>query len=70
MYGQNCMEARDEGVKVMHGNRGVYHNEKQPAFKAVYEAIRDYGFQEDYTKFIIQVTDVCKTERLHKPSSR
>lgn len=52
------MEARDEGVKVMHGNRGVYHNEKQPAFKAVYEAIRDYGYQRNLTEFLVEVKHV------------
>lgn len=47
MYSQNCMEDHDIGVKVMHGNRGVYHKENQPAFKVVYEAIRDYRFQDN-----------------------
>ena len=41
MYGSNCREAEREGVSVLHGNRGVYHDEKQPTFKALYEAIRD-----------------------------
>ena len=41
MYGSNCRAAEREGVSVLHGNRGVYHDEKQPTFKALYEAIRD-----------------------------
>uniref|UniRef100_A0A4W3HI73 UDP-D-xylose:beta-D-glucoside alpha-1,3-D-xylosyltransferase n=1 Tax=Callorhinchus milii TaxID=7868 RepID=A0A4W3HI73_CALMI len=41
MYGSNCRGAEDQGVSVLHGNRGVYHDNKQPAFKAVYEALRD-----------------------------
>lgn len=41
MYGSNCKEAELEGVSVLHGNRGVYHDDKQPTFKALYEAIRD-----------------------------
>lgn len=41
MYGSNCRGAELEGVSVLHGNRGVYHDDKQPTFKAVYEAIRD-----------------------------
>lgn len=41
MYGSNCKGAEREGVSVLHGNRGVYHDEKQPTFKALYEAIRD-----------------------------
>lgn len=41
MYGSNCKGAELEGVSVLHGNRGVYHDDKQPTFKALYEAIRD-----------------------------
>lgn len=41
MYGSNCREAEREGVSVLHGNRGVYHDDKQPTFRALYEAIRD-----------------------------
>lgn len=40
IYGSNCMSAEEEGIYILHGNRGVYHDHKQPAFKAVYEAIR------------------------------
>ncbi|KAF4024058.1 hypothetical protein G4228_015714, partial [Cervus hanglu yarkandensis] len=47
MYGSNCREAEREGVSVLHGNRGVYHDEKQPTFKALYEAIRDFPFQDN-----------------------
>ncbi|XP_029773750.1 glucoside xylosyltransferase 2 [Suricata suricatta] len=47
MYGSNCKGAEREGVSVLHGNRGVYHDEKQPTFKALYEAIRDFPFQDN-----------------------
>ncbi|XP_036431401.1 glucoside xylosyltransferase 1 [Colossoma macropomum] len=47
IYGSNCSPAEQEGVFVLHGNRGVFHSEKQPAFRAVYEAIRQYSFGED-----------------------
>uniref|UniRef100_A0A8C6FDT2 UDP-D-xylose:beta-D-glucoside alpha-1,3-D-xylosyltransferase n=3 Tax=Monodon monoceros TaxID=40151 RepID=A0A8C6FDT2_MONMO len=47
MYGSNCRAAEREGVSVLHGNRGVYHDEKQPTFKALYEAIRDFPFQDN-----------------------
>lgn len=40
IYGSNCQQADQEGVFILHGNRGVYHDDKQPAFRAVYEAIR------------------------------
>lgn len=41
MYGSNCRGAEKDGVSILHGNRGVYHDDKQPAFKVVYDAIRD-----------------------------
>ncbi|XP_032005393.1 glucoside xylosyltransferase 2 [Hylobates moloch] len=47
MYGSNCREAEHEGVSVLHGNRGVYHDDKQPTFRALYEAVRDFPFQDN-----------------------
>lgn len=41
IYGSNCQEAEEEGIFVLHGNRGVYHDDKQPAFRAIYEALRN-----------------------------
>uniref|UniRef100_A0A1A8UG27 Glucoside xylosyltransferase 1 n=1 Tax=Nothobranchius furzeri TaxID=105023 RepID=A0A1A8UG27_NOTFU len=47
IYGSNCQQAEQEGVFILHGNRGVYHNDKQPAFRAVYEAIKEFPFGEN-----------------------
>ncbi|XP_059505903.1 glucoside xylosyltransferase 2 isoform X2 [Stegostoma tigrinum] len=47
MYGSNCRGAEDQGVSILHGNRGVYHDDKQPAFKVMYEAIRDFPFEDN-----------------------
>lgn len=47
IYGSNCASAEEEGVYILHGNRGVFHDGKQPAFRAVYEAIRKYSFGTD-----------------------
>ena len=41
IYGSNCQEAEEEGIFILHGNRGVYHDDKQPAFRAIYEALRN-----------------------------
>lgn len=43
IYGSNCASAEEDGIYILHGNRGVYHDHKQPAFRAVYEAIRTVG---------------------------
>lgn len=47
IYGSNCQQAEQEGVFILHGNRGVYHDDKQPAFRAVYEAIQKYKFGDN-----------------------
>ncbi|KAM8907940.1 glucoside xylosyltransferase 1-like [Spinachia spinachia] len=47
IYGSNCASAEEDGINILHGNRGVYHDHKQPAFRAVYEAIRKYSFGAD-----------------------
>nr|XP_057944523.1 glucoside xylosyltransferase 2-like [Doryrhamphus excisus] len=68
MYGSNCKGAEEEGVSILHGNRGVYHDDKQPAFKVVYEAIRDFPFEDNMfqslfypmqTKFLDTVNTLC-----------
>lgn len=41
IYGSNCLEAEKEGIFILHGNRGVYHDDKQPAFRAIYESLRN-----------------------------
>lgn len=43
IYGSNCVSAEESGVYILHGNRGVYHDHKQPAFRAIYDAIRKVG---------------------------
>ncbi|XP_054656338.1 glucoside xylosyltransferase 1 isoform X3 [Dunckerocampus dactyliophorus] len=40
IYGSNCASAESDGIYILHGNRGVYHDHKQPSFRSVYDAIR------------------------------
>ncbi len=42
--GSNCIPAEEEGVLMLHGNRGVFHSDKQPAFKAVYDAFKHVSY--------------------------
>ncbi|XP_036376008.1 glucoside xylosyltransferase 1-like [Megalops cyprinoides] len=53
IYGSNCVPAEAEGVFILHGNRGVYHDEKQPAFRAVYEAIQKFKFGDDPVRSLL-----------------
>ncbi|XP_029681632.1 glucoside xylosyltransferase 1 isoform X1 [Takifugu rubripes] len=54
IYGSNCASAEESGVYMLHGNRGVYHDHKQPAFRAVYEAIQKYSFGADPVKTLLE----------------
>ena len=47
IYGNNCGPAKDNGISVIHGNRGVYHNTKEPFFKAIYTTISNFKPGDD-----------------------
>ncbi|XP_044136289.1 glucoside xylosyltransferase 1 isoform X1 [Bufo gargarizans] len=72
IYGSNCNEAED-GIFILHGNRGVYHDNKQPAFRAVYEALRNFSFGDDVIHSLLlplelelQKTEHTYCGRIHK----
>ncbi|ESO06113.1 hypothetical protein HELRODRAFT_155673 [Helobdella robusta] len=52
MYMSTCKEAEVEGIFVVHGNRGVFHNENMPTFKAVYDSLFQFP-DEEYDDLII-----------------
>ncbi len=45
MYGSNCKTAEANGAQILHGCRRVFHNEKEPAFKAVYKMFDQVSFE-------------------------
>ncbi|XP_063233304.1 glucoside xylosyltransferase 1 isoform X1 [Bacillus rossius redtenbacheri] len=47
MYMSVCRSAEQQGVAVLHGSRGSFHAEKQPAFRAVYRAFEEYQLGSD-----------------------
>uniref|UniRef100_A0A8C1ZUY8 Glucoside xylosyltransferase 1b n=1 Tax=Cyprinus carpio TaxID=7962 RepID=A0A8C1ZUY8_CYPCA len=71
IYGSNCVPAEEEGVFTLHGNRGVLHSDKPPAFKAVYDAfkhvscIRGYTFGEDLIKSFLLPLEEALNETTH-----
>ncbi|KAM9503774.1 glucoside xylosyltransferase 1-like isoform 1-T1 [Salvelinus alpinus] len=65
IYGSNCLEAEQEGVFILHGNRGVYHDDKQPAFRAVYEAIQKYTFGDNLVQFLLLPLEANLQETKH-----
>ncbi|XP_050692432.1 glucoside xylosyltransferase 2-like [Eriocheir sinensis] len=47
MYMSVCRTAETHGIFVLHGNRGTFHNAKQPAFRAVYRAWEQFQLGQD-----------------------
>ena len=41
MYMSVCKSAEENGAYVVHGNRGSFHSDKQPAFHAIYTSIKE-----------------------------
>lgn len=44
MYLSTCPPAEKTGVVVVHGSRGSFHGEKQPAFCAIYRAMEEVSY--------------------------
>ncbi|XP_030308954.1 glucoside xylosyltransferase 1 isoform X1 [Calypte anna] len=65
IYGSNCKEAEEEGIFILHGNRGVYHDDKQPTFRAVYEAIKNYSFGDDMVRSLLQPLELELQKTMH-----
>ncbi|KAB1269604.1 Glucoside xylosyltransferase 1 [Camelus dromedarius] len=65
IYGSNCREAEEEGIFILHGNRGVYHDDKQPAFRAVYEALRNCSFEDDNIRSLLKPLELELQKTVH-----
>lgn len=65
IYGSNCREAEEEGVFILHGNRGVYHDDKQPAFRAVYEALRNCSLEDDSVRSLLKPLELELQKTVH-----
>lgn len=51
MYTSVCKSAEKKGVAAVHGNRGVFHGIKQPAFKAIFDTF--LNVRDRFSLFII-----------------
>ncbi|XP_058414466.1 glucoside xylosyltransferase 1 isoform X1 [Diceros bicornis minor] len=65
IYGSNCQEAEEEGIFILHGNRGVYHDDKQPAFRAIYEALRNCSFEDDDIRSLLKPLELELQKTVH-----
>ncbi|KAF3705051.1 Glucoside xylosyltransferase 1 [Channa argus] len=64
IYGSNCASAEENGIYILHGNRGVYHDHKQPAFRAIYEAIQKVAKKKDQEAMLLEIEQLKND--LHK----
>ncbi|GFS68649.1 glucoside xylosyltransferase 1 [Nephila pilipes] len=55
MYSSVCKTAEKNGVAVIHGNRGVFHNDKQPAFKAIFKTMSQFNLEEDIQHKVLEL---------------
>ncbi|XP_054717429.1 glucoside xylosyltransferase 1-like [Uloborus diversus] len=53
MYASVCKTAEKNGIAVIHGNRGVFQNSKQPAFKALYNAMFEFSLGDVPSKLLV-----------------
>uniref|UniRef100_A0A8C1AGR1 Glucoside xylosyltransferase 1 n=1 Tax=Cyprinus carpio carpio TaxID=630221 RepID=A0A8C1AGR1_CYPCA len=71
IYGSNCISAEQNGVYILHGNRGVYHDDKQPAFRAVYDAIKQFPLDEDPVRgLLLPLEEKLKSDHTYCGRSR
>lgn len=54
MYTSVCKSAEKHGVAMVHGNRGVFHSRKHPAFKAIYDTFQKYNLGENVRAHLIE----------------
>ncbi|KAJ1527227.1 hypothetical protein ONE63_008754 [Megalurothrips usitatus] len=70
MYMSVCKSAEKEGVAVLHGSRGSFHSEKQPAFRAVYRAFEEYQLGTDLHRYLELPLNAYLEETTHTNCGR
>ncbi|KAM8972777.1 glucoside xylosyltransferase 1 isoform 2-T2 [Pelodytes ibericus] len=65
IYVSNCHEAEHNGIFVLHGNRGVFHDNKQPSFRAMYDAIQNYSFGDDLIHSLLNPLELELEKNTH-----
>ena len=44
IYENNCRKAQIDGIKILHGCRSAFHNDKYEEFKSIYQVIEQWKF--------------------------
>ncbi|XP_001943688.2 glucoside xylosyltransferase 1 [Acyrthosiphon pisum] len=56
MYMSNCKSAEEDGVAVLHGSRSTFQTNKQPAFRALFNAMSQYQLGSDPVKYLLEAS--------------
>lgn len=68
MYMSICNSSHS-GIKLIHGNRGYFHSDKQPLFKTVYDAIESYQFSSNvYNDFLLPLRSALNAKSVNESS--
>ncbi|XP_032597723.1 glucoside xylosyltransferase 2 isoform X2 [Drosophila grimshawi] len=68
MYMSICNTSHS-GIKLIHGNRGYFHSNKQPLFKAIYDAIESYQFSSNvYADFLLPLRSALIAQHINESS--
>ncbi|XP_045473386.1 glucoside xylosyltransferase 1 [Harmonia axyridis] len=63
MYNSVCKSAEKKGVAVLHGSRGFFHSDKQPVFKAIYQAVEEFNLGTDSKQIFLQSVETYLEEK-------
>ncbi|VDI52298.1 UDP-xylose:glucoside alpha-1,3-xylosyltransferase [Mytilus galloprovincialis] len=70
MYMSVCKDIDLNGVSVLHGNRRVMQNDKQPAFKAVYTAFKEHNFSSSIDEDLLKNLKKLLSKTSNTPCGR
>jgi len=53
IYENNCQMAKLNGIKILHGCRSAFHNDKYQEFKLIYQIINNWKFNSNIKLFLL-----------------
>lgn len=58
IYENNCAKALSNGIKILHGCRRAFQNEKYPEFKTIYDQVHRWNFQSDLRNSLLKPLEI------------
>lgn len=60
MYSPVCNVT--QGIRILHGNRGYFHQNKQPLFKQIFETIQTVDLRNDSMEFVVKTLNAVLSD--------